>query len=166
MTRIETLLDEGKFEEAERRINKLSENRDATVIYDADTTKADFERERLEQDLHADLIINPRFNADLGVIGMPRQAGGRVGPRGEIALVGERGPEIVALPGGAQVYSHPQTLRMLAGGTGASFPFAISQQPIVVHQTFNTAVMGDPFAVMQVVEDANRRTLRLMPVHP
>ena len=38
------------------------------------------------------------------------------GARSGMAIVGERGPELVALPEGSQVYTHSQSLRMMATG--------------------------------------------------
>ena len=40
---------------------------------------------------------------------------------------------------------------------------AAPSQPIIINQTFNTAVMGAPHDVMTAVDEANRRALRLMP---
>ena len=37
------------------------------------------------------------------------------GPASGMAIVGERGPELVSLPEGSQVYTHSQSLRMMAG---------------------------------------------------
>lgn len=38
------------------------------------------------------------------------------GARSGMAIVGERGPELVSLPAGSQVYTHSQSLRMMAEG--------------------------------------------------
>lgn len=50
---------------------------------------------------------------DIGTI--PRVASGSRGFPGGLALVGERGPELVDLPGGSRVYSHEESQRL--GGT-------------------------------------------------
>lgn len=46
--------------------------------------------------------------------GLVRKAVG--GPASGMAIVGERGPELVSLPHGAEVYTHSQSLRMMATG--------------------------------------------------
>lgn len=60
-----------------------------------------------------------------------RASGGNIGAaatggvRRNMTLVGERGPEIVDLPGGSHVRSNSDSRRMLAGGTGAGGPTVI-----------------------------------------
>ena len=51
-------------------------------------------------------------------IGLPGFAGGGVMPHRGLAVVGERGPELVGLPGGARVHSNADSRRMLRGGGG------------------------------------------------
>lgn len=58
-----------------------------------------------------------------GVVGA---AGG--GPRSRFTLVGEQGPEVVDLAPGSRVRSHPDTKRLMAGGTAGG-----ASQPMVVH---------------------------------
>jgi hypothetical protein len=156
IARIETLLDEGKFTEAERRVRRLSQNREATVVYDADTTAADDARDRLAQPISTDMIINPR----VGEI-VRRQTGGTVPGGGEVALVGESGPELVALSGGSTVYTAGQTRRMLSGSTTVE-----PTQIVNLHSHVHAAVVGSPFDVMRAVDAANRRAARLMPKRP
>ena len=160
MTEIETLLDEGKFERAERKIRRLSENREATVVWDADTEKADAARDRLAEPIETDMLINPRVGAFTA-----RQGGGVVPRGGEIAIVGERGREIVALPGGSRVYSAPQTQQMLTGGS-SSLTAAAAAVHYHVNVMLQAGVIGDPFAVSRAVEDTLRRAARLMPRNP
>lgn len=50
--------------------------------------------------------------------GVPGFAGGVENFGGGLALVGERGPELIALPRGSSVYPAGQTRQMLAGGAG------------------------------------------------
>ena len=57
-TRLETLVDEGKFEQAQRLIDRVSANREATVIFDADTSAADAERDRLDDPIYTDMIVS------------------------------------------------------------------------------------------------------------
>lgn len=49
-------------------------------------------------------------------LGMPRYASGTPYHPGGLALVGERGPELVKLPRGSSVYTHSETERILSGG--------------------------------------------------
>lgn len=67
-----------------------------------------------------------------GIIGAA--AGG--GPRGALTMVGEQGRELVRLPTGSQVYSHPDSERMLSSGTAGP-------QRIQLEWVGNTA--GDEF---------------------
>lgn len=50
---------------------------------------------------------------------LPSFASGGVMPRSGLAMVGERGPEIVSLPGGARVYNSGQAQRMI-GASGVT----------------------------------------------
>lgn len=47
---------------------------------------------------------------------IPQFAGGGTMRRGGLAIVGERGPELVHLPAGARVYSNSESRQMTAGG--------------------------------------------------
>ena len=49
-------------------------------------------------------------------------ADGGMSVPGGFALVGERGPELVQLPGGANVIPNGQSMRMLGGGGGDGQP--------------------------------------------
>lgn len=48
---------------------------------------------------------------------MPRYASGTNSARGGMALVGERGPELVSLPRGSKVYRNDETQKMMGGNT-------------------------------------------------
>lgn len=68
-------------------------------------------------------IINkiPKVNIPkIGEFNLPRLETGAVNFAGGTALVGERGPELVTLPKGANVYTAPQTKDMLGGGGGVT----------------------------------------------
>ena len=54
----------------------------------------------------------------LGAFGIPGFAGGTRNFAGGLAMVGERGRELVAMPSGSRVYSNHDTERMLGGAGG------------------------------------------------
>lgn len=163
LSEIEALIDEGKLEEAERKIKRVSQNRKATVVYDADTTEADAARDRLDDDINAVVNIGMgQFRLPNGVI--VREQGGYV-PQTSLSLVGEKGPEMVALPGGSRVYSAAQTRQMLSARSTAA-PAVAQKIEYHVHSSVNAAVVGSYFDVMNAVADANRRGARLLPRNP
>jgi polyhydroxyalkanoate synthesis regulator phasin len=111
--------------------------------------------------LNVNLNVSPQYpsgfrNIGGGLVPGPRANGGTIPPSGEVALVGERGPEIVALPGRSRVYTAGQTANMLAGG-GTTNVFNIA---------LHAGVIGAPWDVARAVEDANRRLVRLFPRNP
>ena len=61
-------------------------------------------------------------------------AGGRSVPGG-MSLVGERGPELVRLPGGADVFNTSETGRMLGGGSDDGRPVIIQLDGQVIART-------------------------------
>jgi hypothetical protein len=61
-------------------------------------------------------------------------AGGRSVPGG-MSLVGERGPELVRMPGGADVFSASDTGRMLSGGGNDNRPIIIQLDGQVIART-------------------------------
>ena len=56
--------------------------------------------------------------------------GGTVGPSGEIALVGERGPEIVALPGGSNVIPNHRLGSIGGGGAHFTIPVYLDRRQV------------------------------------
>lgn len=64
------------------------------------------------------------LNAGLHAIGVPGYASGVENAPGGLAIVGERGPELMVVPRGANIYPADDTRRMLgATGGGASYSF-------------------------------------------
>ena len=61
-------------------------------------------------------------------------AGGRSVPGG-MSLVGERGPELVRLPGGADVFNTSETGRMFGGGSDDGRPVIIQLDGQVIART-------------------------------
>lgn len=58
-----------------------------------------------------------RFKASGTDFFTPRYASGTNSARGGMALVGERGPELVSLPRGSKVYRNDETQKMMGGNT-------------------------------------------------
>jgi hypothetical protein len=73
---------------------------------------------------------NPILGAALGGVGSfvgAFQEGGRV-PHAGMALVGERGPELVNLPGGSRVRSNSETERMINAGMSQNVVVRVEQE--------------------------------------
>lgn len=67
----------------------------------------------------AALFIGPAVAAGLNLLFnnlIPQFADGVTGFRGGLALVGERGPELVSLPGGSNVITNENTQKLMGGG--------------------------------------------------
>jgi hypothetical protein len=86
-------------------------------------------------------------------------------PRREIALVGEKGPELVALPGGSYVYPAHQT-RALMSATPTALTAAAAAVTYKVNVIMQAGTIGAPFDVARAVDDAMRRAARLLPRQP
>ena len=142
LSRIEALIAAGKLDAAKRLLDETSASRTATITADVDRAQADADLADLTQ---------PRYFPLFPQLQGPRANGGTVGPRGEVALVGERGPELVALPGGSHVYPAAQTAGMLRNA-GAS---------TVANVTINAAVIGNTYDVQRTVRSALRGSERL-----
>lgn len=71
----------------------------------------------------ADMALDWAFKALGTAIGVPGFASGTSFAPGGLALVGERGPELVNLPRGSQVHTTSETQRMLGGGQPVHFHF-------------------------------------------
>ena len=109
------LIDEGKLEQAQRKLNRASEPREATITADAETAAAQAELDQLDNTRTMQLIVNPTLGGPI-----PRFASGGTVSESGMALVGEQGPELVALPGGAHVSTASRTRSMLSGRAGGS----------------------------------------------
>lgn len=97
---------------------------------------------------------------------LPKMAKGGTMEKTGMALVGEQGPELVALPQGARVYSNPDSMRMLASGyvgayaQGGTVPAISSggQEFINYDRLINgiaNAIMLMPNPVVSVVKISN-----------
>jgi ABC-type transporter Mla subunit MlaD len=79
---------------------------------------------------------NKRANFNLrasgGVVGHAAEGG----PRSNLTMVGEHGPELVSLPSGSSVRSNSDTTRMLSGGGGGS------DRPIIVQLLLDGKVLA------------------------
>lgn len=86
------------------------------------------------------------MRAKLGEFDIPGRAAG--GPAGGVTLVGERGPELVNLPGGSYVNNATDTASMLGGAT--------HNVSLVVNVSGGSgaAIMSDPHAFGQAAVDA------------
>lgn len=93
-TAIKAAIDSGDFATAQRLLNEASRTRTAAIHADADTATAERELDALERPRTTILYIEGRQ------VGALRDRGGFVGPEG--AIVAERRPEFVRLPGGQQ----------------------------------------------------------------
>jgi hypothetical protein len=80
--------------------------------------------------------LNKRKNilgyAHGGVVGHAAEGG----PRSNLTMVGENGPELVSLPAGSSVRSNSDTTRMLSGGGGGS------DRPIIVQLLLDGKVLA------------------------
>jgi len=74
---------------------------------------------------------------------VPMQHGGTV--RSPLQVVGERGPELAALPMGSRVFSNTESRQMLAGAGGGG-------QTLVLNFTFSGPVLGDQSQANQLVQ--------------
>jgi hypothetical protein len=79
-----------------------------------------------------------KFFASGGIVGA---AGG--GPRSNMALVGESGPELVSLPPGSTVHSNPDTQRMLSQGGGSGLHITLELGPSFQRLGLSTAQLED-----------------------
>jgi len=94
-------------------------------------------------------IISGTFNAIGGMI--PGFADGGVS-RGGLALVGERGPELVQLPAGARVFSNEQSQGMMGG---VNF-----NAPLVQAQSINASNPADVDALSRTLGNAVVRAIK------
>jgi hypothetical protein len=84
----------------------------------------------------ANSLFNSGFDALWGAIGLPAFANGTTNFAGGLALVGERGPEIVNLPRGADVYTNSESRRMASGmGGGGVTEIHVYADPSVIVST-------------------------------
>lgn len=84
----------------------------------------------------------------LGVPNIPYLASGGTALRGGLAVVGERGAELVDLPAGAVVHSATDTSRILGGG----------ETTIVLYNTFNGVMPEDiPDTIVRTLREKLRR---------
>jgi len=116
ISEIKALLDAGDIAGAEARLNSTSRSRDAAIR--AEATNVGYTEQQL-----ANLARNRR--AIIHVVASPGGTGGLTGggaaqggvqrfAQGGVALVGERGPELVGLPDGAHVMS-AETIKNVVG---------------------------------------------------
>ena len=95
-------------------------------------------------------VLGQRIEVDLPDNPIPHLASGVRGFGGGLALVGEQGPELVALPRGSDVFTAGETRRM-AGGGGIIYNITVNvTQPLGTPQA-----IGD--AVMRAIVDQERR---------
>jgi hypothetical protein len=66
----------------------------------------------------------------LSAVGSVFAEGGTVGPSGTVALVGERGPEIVALPGGSNVIPNHRLGSIGGGGAHFTIPVYLDRRQV------------------------------------
>lgn len=170
VTEITAAVDAGDLETANQLLDEASKTRKTAIELDVDTTEA------LRKIAALGAFIRNQFAnvPDLPVL----DAGGTAGGFGGIA--GERGPEIlnnrylathpVYIPPGTRVTSRKRTEQILRvrGTRGLKRYDAGGTVPAVLAPTINinSAVVGNPFDVMNAVNDAVRRAARLLPRHP
>lgn len=107
-------------------------------------------------------------SGSLGALGnLFFNANGTPSSPGGLTMVGERGPELVNMPRGAQVFSAPETKAMLGAGQGVSLHFAIDAR----YATEGTAEMiartlqaKTPEIVRQAVASVGAAKRRGLPV--
>ena len=82
----------------------------------------------------------PDVRVSVNAPDIPHLASGRRNFGGGLALVGERGPELVALPRGSDVHSAGETRRL--GGGGAIINLTVNvTQPLGTPQAIGEAIM-------------------------
>lgn len=82
------------------------------------------------------------------------QHGGEAKP-GDVALVGEKGPELVQFPHGGHLFPAPETRRMLSAAQSPELRLLAPRGPI----TFNIYGATDPSEVARVVDARLSRLL-------
>lgn len=112
-TAISAAIEAGDIETATRLINEASADRKTAVTVDVDQATLDAVNARLDR-IAQDR--NVKYNATGGLIGGKAYASGTSNAAPGLALVGEDGPELVAMGGGERVYPSGQTAAMLGGG--------------------------------------------------
>jgi tape measure domain-containing protein len=76
-------------------------------------------------------------------LSLPKFANGTSSAPGGLSIVGERGPELVNLPKGAQVMPAPQTRDFMQGGPTTKAPtVTVNEAPIEVHHHLGDADFG------------------------
>jgi hypothetical protein len=135
-TEIKALIDQGKYDEVERMLANLARARTAFI-----TAKGQ------------------------GSLGFMKTAMGTSSSPGGMTIVGERGPELLDLPPGAEVRPFPQLKADLSGKSGgASSPMSLSPMSANVSHTYsitvNVAPGGDPAstgrALVEAIQDYER----------
>lgn len=91
-------------------------------------------------------LLSSGINGLFGALKIPGFATGTQFAPGGLAMVGERGPELVNLPQGSKVYNAARTSDMLSGGSSAAS----------VTQNFNFAAMGDDSVKRIIRQEAPR----------
>lgn len=98
-------------------------------------------------------VMSSGLGAGTGGLSFPMFAGGTDSAPGGLAIVGERGPELVNLPRGAQVFNNTQSRGMMAGAGGSS-----SSVTIVQHNDFRGSDASSEARIRQYVDASNERT--------
>lgn len=113
-------IDHGRLAEANRKINEASRTRWMSINAQANTADALRKlRELINEARAARIEIANATGHNPDLTHGPFASGTQSAPAG-VALVGERGPELVQLRGGERITPAPETARILAGGRASS----------------------------------------------
>ena len=133
---------------AEGTLNNTARSRAASIVASASTSAAENALNAVARTRSMILNIVPNL---LGTI--PGHAAGVTNSPGGLAIVGERGPELVALPRGADVYTASQTRSALSGASSLSGASVGSAARVTVN--FNGAVIGpDKASIGRWIDEA------------
>lgn len=112
------------------------------------------------------------FNSTTGGVGgllgalIPKAAGGMTNSSGGLTWVGERGPELVSLPKGSQVFPNEVSTQMVSGGGGVSIAMSNDFRGVDpasvarVEAKLNEMQRTLPSQVARIVPDLRRRSAR------
>lgn len=92
------------------------------------------------------------LGAGTGGLSIPMFAGGTPSAPGGLSIVGEKGPELVNLPRGAQVFNAGKTQGILSGAAGNSGPAVVMQD----NRTINIGEGASTETVLQLREELAR----------
>jgi len=99
-------------------------------------------------------VMSSGLGAGTGGLSFPMFAGGTDSAPGGLAVVGEKGPELVNLPAGAQVFNNNQTRSMMAANGNSP------NVTVVQHNDFSNADPGSEARTRQYVDQSRKMAVQ------